>query len=107
MPKVSVWTARLSVGRAPFQDGRTDGQTAGCLQCWHRSNTAPPSAAQGRRSGAPDSLRAGLADPPEDWPAASPCDAAAVIAREPKSRDFGPSSLFSKRRKPAGVQDVT
>jgi len=40
---------------------------------------ASPSAAYGRRSGAPDSLRAGLADPPEEWPAASPCDAAAVI----------------------------
>jgi len=31
-----------------------------------------------------DSLRAGLADPPEDWAAA--CDAAAVITREPESR---------------------
>ena len=41
-------------------------------------------AAQGRRTGAPDSLRAGLADPPEDWTAASLCDAAAVITFEPK-----------------------
>jgi len=29
---------------------------------------------------------AGFADPPDDWPAANPCDAAAVITREPKSR---------------------
>jgi len=29
---------------------------------------------------------AGLADPPEDWPATSPRDAAAVTPREPKSR---------------------
>jgi len=42
------------------------------------------SAAQGRQNGAPVSLRAGLADPPEDWPAASLCDAAAVITFEPK-----------------------
>jgi len=34
-------------------------------------------------SGAPDSVRTGLADPPEDWPAASPRDAAAVTPREP------------------------
>jgi len=34
------------------------------------------SAAQGWRTGAPDLLRAGLADPPEYWPAASLCDAA-------------------------------
>jgi len=40
-------------------------------------------APQGRRSGVPDSLRAGLADPPEDWPAASPYVAAGVITREP------------------------
>jgi len=51
----------------PFQDGLTDGR-----QCRH---CGPGS----ERSGAPDSLRAGLADPPEDWPAASPCDAAAAI----------------------------
>jgi len=37
-----------------------------------------------RRTGAPDSLPAGLADPPEDWPAASLCDAAAVITFKPK-----------------------
>jgi len=44
------------------------------------------SAAQGWRTGAPDSLRARLADPPppESWPAASPCDAAAVITFEPE-----------------------
>jgi len=43
------------------------------------------SAAQGWRTGAPDSLRAGLADqPPEYWPAASLCDAAAVITFEPE-----------------------
>jgi len=35
---------------------------------------------------APDSLRAGLADPPEDWTAASPCGAAAVITFQPKAR---------------------
>jgi len=40
--------------------------------------------AANRRTGAPDSLRVGLADPPEDWPAASPCDAAAVIRFQPK-----------------------
>jgi len=33
---------------------------------------ATPSAAHGQQSGAPDSLRAGLADLPEDWPVASP-----------------------------------
>ena len=38
-------------------------------------NTAPPSTAQGRRTDAPDSLWAGLADPPEDWQAARPYDA--------------------------------
>jgi len=31
--------------------------------------------AQGRRTDAPDSLWAGLADPPEDWQAARPYDA--------------------------------
>jgi len=40
---------------------------------------AMPSAARGQQSGAPDSLRAGLADLPEDWTVASPCDAATVI----------------------------
>ena len=39
LPKISVDSARLSVDRAPFQDGRTDGRV--CLQCWHRSNAAP------------------------------------------------------------------
>jgi len=34
----------------------------------------------------PDSARTGLADPPEDCPAASPRDAAAVNPREPQSR---------------------
>jgi len=33
--------------------------------------------------------RTGLADPPENWPAASPRDAVAVTPREPKERDFG------------------
>jgi len=42
------------------------------------------SAAQGWRTSAPDSLRARLADLPEYWPAASLCDAAAVITFEPK-----------------------
>jgi len=65
----------LSVDRAPCEEGRTDRQPS----CWHRSN-------QGRQNGAPDSLRTGLADPPEDWSASSPCDAAAVITLEPKSR---------------------
>jgi len=37
-----------------------------------------------RRTGAPYSFRVGLADPPEDWPAASPCDAAGVIRFQPK-----------------------
>jgi len=32
-----------------------------------------------RRTGAPDSFRVGLANLPEDWPDASPCDAATVI----------------------------
>ena len=43
--------------------------------------------AAGRRT-----ARTGLADPPEDWQAASPRDAAAVTPRESKSRssrDFG------------------
>ena len=65
-------------------DGGTEERTDRCLQCWLRSNADPPSASQSRRSSAPDSLRAGFANPPEDWPAASPCDAAAVITREPK-----------------------
>ena len=58
----SVTLYCLSVDRAPFQDQ----QTAGCLYCWHRSTVELTSAAQGRRSGAPDSLRAGLAYPPAD-----------------------------------------
>ena len=71
MSKVSLF--RLSVDRAPLQDGRTPGV-----------NSAGIAPTQGRRSGAPDSLRAGLADPPDDWPTASSCDAAAVTVREPK-----------------------
>jgi len=77
LPKVCLF--RFSVDGTPIQDGRTDEQTAGCV---YSAGVAPT------RSGAPDSLLAGLADPPEDWPAASPCDAAAMITREPK-RDFG------------------
>jgi len=73
--KVCLWTARRS--------SRTDGQTAEYLQRWLRSNAVPPSAPQGWRSGAPDSLPTGLADPPEDWPAESPYHATAVITREP------------------------
>jgi len=46
---------------------------------------AGPAPAQGRRSGAPDSLRAGLADPPEYWQAANPCDAVTVLHASQKS----------------------
>jgi len=35
-------------------------------------------------SGAPDAAETGLADPSDDWPAASPRDATAVTPREPK-----------------------
>jgi len=37
-----------------------------------------------RRTGALDSFRVGLADLPEDWSAASPCDSTAVIRFQPK-----------------------
>jgi len=47
-----AWTVAYSVGSAP-------------------SAPRSGSAAAGRRT------RVGIADPPEDWPAASPCDAAA------------------------------
>jgi len=49
----------------------------------------PPSASRGRvgGSGAPDSDRTGLGNPPEDWPAASPRGAAAVTSCEPQSRE--------------------
>ena len=77
-PKFSVPFVR-GQGAVP---GWTD---AGCL-CWHRSNLVPTSAALGQRISALDSLRAGLADLPDDWLSASPCDAAAVITCEPKSR---------------------
>ena len=47
-----------------------------------------PSAPWGRWSGALDSLRAGLADLPEDWLATSPCDAAIVITRKLLARYY-------------------
>jgi len=57
---LSADSACLSVAmaRRSRTDGRTDRRPYVCLQCWHRSSAA---LAQGRRSGAPDSLRAGLA----------------------------------------------
>ena len=66
------------MNRVPFQDKRADRRTGvfTVLASLQRG-------VQSRQSGAPDSLRAGLADPPEDWPAASSCDAAAMIKREP------------------------
>ena len=38
-------------------------------------------------SGAPDSDRTGLADPPEDWPTSSPRDAAAVTPHDLQLRE--------------------
>ena len=52
---------------------------AGCAP----NKPSPPSL---RRQRAPDADRTGLADPPEDWPAASLRDTAAVTSREPQSR---------------------
>jgi len=51
--------------------------SVGCAPTLRRNRrpAAAASAAAGRRTG--------LADPPEDWPAASPRDAAAVTPREP------------------------
>ena len=71
--KISLWTGHRS---------RRDGLTVDL-----RAGIAPTGDAiggQGRRSGAPDSLQAGLADLPKVWPATSPCDDAAVITFEPK-----------------------
>jgi len=53
------------------------------------NNPLPPSVPSGRfgGSGVPDSDRTGLADPPEDWPATSLSDAAAVTPRKPQSRE--------------------
>ena len=71
LPKVSLWTGRCS---------RTDGRLFTVLASLQRGAAV---VAPGGRSGAPDSHRTELADPPEHWPAASTCDAAAVITREP------------------------
>jgi len=61
-----------------IEPGRMDWQTDGLtVPAW--------SVAQDWRSSAPESLRAALADSPEDWPAASPCDASTMITLKPKS----------------------
>jgi len=55
-------------------------------QSWLRSKKAAFVVGRFGGSGAPDSDRNILTDPPEDWPAASPHDAAAVTSREPQAR---------------------
>jgi len=58
-------------------------------RCWLRAKqaTVDTSAPRGHFGGSetPNSDRTGLADPPEDWPAASPRDIAVVTPREPHS----------------------
>ena len=72
----SVDSARLSVDNATL-DGRPD---------WLRTSYTAPRGRFGG-SGAPDSYRTGLADLPEDWPAASLRDSAAVTPHESQSRE--------------------
>jgi len=75
LPRVSLFPSVCGQGAVP---GRTDRRPG--------AFTVLASLQRGAAVGGPgsDSLRAGLADQPEDWPAA--CDAAAVITREPESR---------------------
>jgi len=63
LPKVCLFRFSVQfVCRQGAVPGRTDGRTDGRVF----TVLASTSAAQGGRSGAPDSLRARLADPPED-----------------------------------------
>ena len=69
----SVDKARVSVDNANLD------------RCWLRANSGGASRQLRRQRGA-GGRSARLADLPENWPATSPCDAAAVTPREPKSR---------------------
>jgi len=80
---ISLWTARVCLWttRGP---GRTDGVVYSIAALQRLVAVGALGRFDG--SGAPESHLTGLADPPEDWPAAIPsCDAAAVITRESKS----------------------
>jgi len=70
-----VDSARLSVDNAALAR-----PVLAALQGCATNKPPPPSA-----RGAPDSHRTGIADPPEDWPVASPRDDAAVTPREPSA----------------------
>jgi len=81
-----VDSERLSVDNArAVYPGRTAHTGVGCAP----NKPSSPSASRSRfgSSGAPDSHRTGLTDPPEDWPTVSDRDAAAVISREPQSHE--------------------
>ena len=81
MLPVLLW-GPLSVG-APVRPNMLNMPKSASGQSINRRRRRRPTVG----GGAPDSLQAGLDDPPEDWPAAIPSDAAAEITLEPNSRE--------------------